>query len=69
MFTEYQTHEMVTATESKLWNAFKFGTTREVDSQERGADDEGFLLAPTDCSKVGTPQGELNRAVGEALIP
>ena len=59
---------MVTTTERSLWNALKFGQSREVDSKEGGADAEGLLLPPPDCSEVEAPQGELIGAMGEALI-
>ena len=68
MLTEYHTHEMVTATERSLWNALKFETTREVDSKEGATPAEGFLVPPPNCSEVGSPQVELDGAIGEALI-
>ena len=68
MFTEYHTHEMVTISESEPWNALKFGTTREVNSKEGVAFVGGLELAPPNCSEIGTPQVELNGAVGEALV-
>ena len=68
MLTEYHAHEMATATERTIRNALKFGTTGEVDSKEGRAQAEGMLLVPSNCSDVGAPQGELNGAVGEALI-
>ena len=68
MLTEYYAHETFTANERFLWNALKFGTTGEVDSKEGEAQHEGLELAPPNCSEVGAPQGELNGAVGEALI-
>ena len=69
MLTEYRTHEMVTISERKLRNALKFGTTREVNTQEGVAQVEGLLPPPTNCSEVVSPKAELNRAMGEALIP
>ena len=60
MLTEYHTHEMVTATERKLRNALKFGTSGEVDSKEGRADAEGLLVAPPNCSEVMALQVELN---------
>ena len=69
MLTEYHLHEMVTATERHLRNALKFGTTGEVDSKEGRAIAEGLLLHPPNCNEVGIPQVELNRAMGEALVP
>ena len=68
MITEYQTNEMGTATERHLWNALKFGTTGEVNSNEGQAHDEGLLFPLPNCSEIGSPQGELDGAVGEALI-
>ena len=59
---------MATLTERKLWNALKFGTTREVNSQEGGAPAEGLMLPTSNCSDAGEPQVELNGAVGEALF-
>jgi len=59
---------MVTYTERLLWNALKFWTAREVDSKEGLAHAEGLLVPPPNCSEVGTPQVELDGAVGEALI-
>jgi len=59
---------MMTATESKLWNALKFGTTREVNSKEGEAQTERLELAPPNCSEFGSPQVELDGAVGEDLI-
>ena len=63
---------MDTVTERKRWNALKFGTTGEVNSKEGGAPAEGLLLAPPNCSEVGTPQVELDGAVaphGSQPIP
>jgi len=68
LFTEYHTHEMATATKRNLWNTLKFGTTREVNSQEGEASSEGLLPPPPNCSEVGIPQVELDGAVGEALV-
>ena len=68
MFAEYHTHEMLTVSERKLWNALKFGTSGEVDSKEGGAQAEGLELAPPNRSEIETPQVELDGAVGEALI-
>jgi len=68
MLTEYHTHEMVTPRECMPWNALKFRTTREVDSKEGRVQAEGLELAPPNCSEFGTPQVELNGAIGEALI-
>ena len=58
----------LSATERKLRNALKFGTTREVYSKEGEAIPEGLLLAPPNCSEVLAPQEELDGAVGEALV-
>ena len=63
MLTEYHTHEMVTAIERLLWNALKFGTTREVESKEGGVTAEGWLVAPRKCKDIGTLQCKLNGAV------
>ena len=68
MLTEYDTHEMVTFSERIIRNALKFGTAGEVNSKEGRALVEGFELVPPNCSEVGKPQGELDGAVGEALI-
>ena len=68
MLTEYHAHEMATANERHLPNALKFGTTGEVNSKEGKAPAEWLLVAQPNCSEVGSPQGELNGAVGEALI-
>ena len=68
MLTEYYSHETATASERKLWNALKFGTTGEVNSKEGRAHGEGLLLPPPNCREVVTPQVELNGAMGEALI-
>ena len=54
---------MVTAMESKLFNALKFGTAGEVDTKEGRALAEGLLLPPPNGSEVGAPQVELNGAV------
>ena len=59
---------MATLIESKLRNALKFGTTGEVDPKEGAAIAEGLLVLQPDSSDAGAPPGELNRAVGEALI-
>ena len=59
---------MVTGTERHLRNALKFGTSREVDSKEGVARDEGFLFATPNDSEVLAPQVDLDGAVGEALI-
>ena len=59
---------MVTATERHMWNALKFGQSREVNMKERRALSEGLDLAPQNCSEVEAPQVELNGAVGESLI-
>jgi len=68
VFTEYYTREIGTASESTLWNALKFGTTREVDSKQGRAQAEGLLIAPLNGSEVMAAQVELNGAVVEALI-
>ena len=65
---EYQTHEMTIFTERKHRNALKFGTSGEVESKEGWAIAEGLELAPPNCIEVRAPQGELNGAVGEAII-
>ena len=62
MLTEYDTHEMSTLKERTPWNALKFGTTGEVNSQEGGTHAEGSELAPTKCGEVVAPQEELNGA-------
>ena len=59
---------METQIERLPWNAFKFGTTREVDPKEGEAHAEGFLVAPPNSSEGLSPQVELNRAVREALV-
>jgi len=59
---------MGTATERMLRNALKFGTTGEVDSKEGVAPVERLKLAPPNRSEVWAFQGELDGAVGEALI-
>jgi len=59
---------MVTASECKLRNALKFATAGEVNSKEGRAPAKGLHTVPPNCSEVGTPQVELHRAVGEALI-
>jgi len=68
MLTEYHPHKMATATERKLWNALKFGTSGEVNSKEGMAQAEGFLLPPPNGSEIGTAQVEFDGAMGEALI-
>ena len=68
VLTEYHTQESVTESERHLRNALKFGQSGEVNSKEGRAPAEGLLLAPPNCSEVGTPQGELNGAMGEALV-
>jgi len=68
MITEYHAHEMATISERCYWNALKFGQAGEVNSKEREAPIEGWFLAPPICNDVGTPQGELEGAVGDALI-
>ena len=65
MFTEYHTLEFAVS-ERHPWNALKFGTTSEVDSKEGEAIAEGLLVAPPNRNEVGTPQIELDGAVGEA---
>ena len=60
---------MATGTERALQNALKFGTTREVDSNEGGTHGEGLLFASPNCSEVEAPQEELDGAVEEAPIP
>ena len=69
MLTEYHAYEMLTARERTLWNALKFRTTREVYSKQGVASVEWLIVAPINRSEVGTPQGELNGAVGEVLLP
>jgi len=59
---------MATARDRELWNALKFGTSREVKSKEGQATAEGLILPPPNCSEVGAPQVELDGAVGEALV-
>ena len=44
---------MVTLSERIIWNALKFGTTREVNTQEGRTQAEGLELAPPNCSEVG----------------
>jgi len=68
VFTEYHTLEILTAKERILWNALKFGTTGEVDSTERVALAEGLPAVPPNYSEIGTHQGELNEAIGDALV-
>ena len=68
VLTEYHTHEIATVSERIIRNALKFWASGEVNSKEGVASDEGLLLPPTNCSEVGAPQGELNGAVGEALM-
>ena len=60
---------MLTAPERSLRNALEIGASREVDSKEGLAIREGLLVVPRKRSDVGTPQLDLNGAVGEALIP
>jgi len=69
VLTEYHAHEMGTVNERSLRNAFKFGTTGEIDSKEGEASVEGLIDALSNVSEVEAPQGELNGAVGEALVP
>jgi len=38
-----------------LWNALKFGTAGEVESQEGYALSEGLIFATPNCSEVGSP--------------
>ena len=59
---------MVTLSKSKIWNALKFGTAREVNSKEGEATAEGLMLPSRNYSEIGAPQVELDGAVGEALI-
>jgi len=59
---------MSTLTERKLWDALKFGTSGEVNSKEVRAQAEGLLVPIPKSSEVGTPQVELDGAVGEALV-
>ena len=64
------THEMATISERSLRNALKFGQSGEVDSKEgldlsKGPHD---VVTQLNCSEVGTPQVELNGAVGEAIV-
>jgi len=68
MLTEYHIHEMGAGSERKLWNALKFGTSGEVNSNEGRVTAEGLELAPPNCGEVVTPPVELNGAVGEAII-
>ena len=68
MFTEYHAHEMVTHSERILRNALKFGQSGEVNSKEGVAPAEGLVVVPPNCNEVGTPQVELDGAVGEARI-
>jgi len=69
VLTECHTHEMATASERKLWNALKFGTSGEVNTKKGRTIAEGWELAPPNCSGVGSLQVELNGAVREAPIP
>ena len=69
MLTEYHTHKMAKATKRSPWNALKFGTSGEVNSQEGRAPAEDCIVVPPNCSEFVTLQGELNGALGEALIP
>jgi len=60
---------METASERLIWNALKFGTTREVNSKEGVATVEGMLLlAPPNSSEVGTSHEDFDGAVGEITI-
>ena len=59
---------MATDNEAIVRNALKFGQSGEVNSKEGQADAEGLELAPPNRSEVGSPQLELNGAVGEALV-
>ena len=59
---------METVIERFLRNALKFGTTREVNSEERWAHAEGLMLPPHNCSELTASQVELNGAMGEALV-
>jgi len=59
---------MATAAERQLRNALKFGTAGEVHSQDGCTIPEGLLLPPPNHREVGEPQGELDGAMGEALI-
>jgi len=68
VLTEYNLHEMATATERLLWKALKVGTSSEVNSKKGGAQAEGLELDPSNCSEVGAPQVELNGVVREALF-
>ena len=63
MLAEYNTHEMATFIERKLWNALKFGTTGEANSKEGAAIAEGFPAVPPNCSEVGALQVEFNGAI------
>ena len=60
---------MVTLSERKLRNALKFGTTREVNSKEGLAPAEGGVTLPIIQFEGGSPQVELDGAVGEIFIP
>jgi len=68
VLTEYQAHEIVTASESKHRDALKFGQSGEVNSKKGWAPAEALLVAPPNYSEIGAPQVELDRAVGEAFI-
>ncbi len=68
MLTEYHAHVKDIISERTHRNALKFGQPGEVDSKKGRAVAEGLEFAPPNCSEVGTPQEELNGAVGEALI-
>ena len=68
MFAEYHPREMVTAAESKIRNALKFGTAGEVDSKEGLALAERLIVVPPNCSEVVAPQVELDGAVGRGPI-
>ncbi len=50
------------------WNVLKFGTSREINSQEGLSAAEGLLVVPPNRSEVVTPQVELDGAVGEVPI-
>ena len=68
MLAEYHIHEMARLSERSLRNALKFGTTVEVNSQEGRAHEEGLMVVPTNRSEIGSPEVDLNGAVGEALV-
>jgi len=59
---------MLTVSERHIRNALKFGTTGKVDSKEGEAIAEEFLLAPPNCSEVGTPQLDLGGTVSPRRI-